>query len=479
MNITFFAKNMEQGYSGGRYHSWLMAEALAMSGHSVTYITNCVPEFISDCRLNPAFGKVKMIINGDWRQMSPSERQDIVVVVPHLAYLDGFFSLASDFAEEHDAKLVLLNFETPNWFNQNGAKRDPALWENWLNITESDCLVLSISKIGMEFAEKFYTRFPETTCFDFCHPSINDSAADVTAGVQCENRIIVITRFSDMHKGSELIANVLVKEMKGYTLTVTVGSTQLGLQQQTTITRAAEALGIKAEFLFSISDRDKFAEIRKARLMLFPSLFEGFGYPPVEAGYCGTPCVCFDLPVLREVNAEYAAYAPPGDIAAFREIAGGVLDGCIKIKSNPDYYKFATQAAYAKRINSILSRYMARPTGKRKAGELSKISKIALENDLLAKRVANTIKSQQAKSVSIYGAGKNGMLIYCILAGLNVTVSEIYDDAQKGRLGSHKIRTYDDAETKDPVFVAISENNPVTAVITRKIAESGRVALGI
>ena len=79
----------------------------------------------------------------------------------------------------------------------------------------------------------------------------------------------------------------------------------------------------------------------------------------------------------------------------------------------------------------------------------------------------------------IYGAGKNGMLIYCILAGPNVTVDEIYDDAQKGRLGSHKIRTYDDAETKDPVFVAISENNPVTASITRKIVESERIALSI
>ena len=38
-----------------------------------------------------------------------------------------------------------------------------------------------------------------------------------------------------------------------------------------------------------------------ARVVLFPSLYEGFGLPAVEAQWAGTPLVCSDLPVLREV----------------------------------------------------------------------------------------------------------------------------------------------------------------------------------
>ena len=48
-----------------------------------------------------------------------------------------------------------------------------------------------------------------------------------------------------------------------------------------------------------------------AKLVLFPSLYEGFGLPAVEAQWAGTPLVCSDLPVLREVAGEGALFAPP------------------------------------------------------------------------------------------------------------------------------------------------------------------------
>ena len=50
-----------------------------------------------------------------------------------------------------------------------------------------------------------------------------------------------------------------------------------------------------------------------ASLLAFPSRYEGFGLPPVEAFACGTPVVASDLPVLREVCGEHATYAATGD----------------------------------------------------------------------------------------------------------------------------------------------------------------------
>lgn len=53
-----------------------------------------------------------------------------------------------------------------------------------------------------------------------------------------------------------------------------------------------------------------------ARAFVFPSLAEGFGIPPLEAMSMGTPVVCADIPVLREVNRDAAVYVDPHDPAS-------------------------------------------------------------------------------------------------------------------------------------------------------------------
>ncbi len=53
-----------------------------------------------------------------------------------------------------------------------------------------------------------------------------------------------------------------------------------------------------------------------ASLTVLPSRYEGFGFPVVESMACGTPVVCSDIPVLREVAGDAALYAAPDDIPA-------------------------------------------------------------------------------------------------------------------------------------------------------------------
>jgi glycosyltransferase involved in cell wall biosynthesis len=53
-----------------------------------------------------------------------------------------------------------------------------------------------------------------------------------------------------------------------------------------------------------------------AALLAYPSVYEGFGLPPLEAFATGVPVVASDLPVVREVTGELAALAPVGDAAA-------------------------------------------------------------------------------------------------------------------------------------------------------------------
>jgi alpha-1,3-rhamnosyl/mannosyltransferase len=58
-------------------------------------------------------------------------------------------------------------------------------------------------------------------------------------------------------------------------------------------------------------DRELAALYRGARVVALPSWYEGFGLPALEAAALGAPVVASDLPVLREVMADAALYAPP------------------------------------------------------------------------------------------------------------------------------------------------------------------------
>ncbi|HST64100.1 MAG TPA: glycosyltransferase family 1 protein [Mycobacteriales bacterium] len=63
-----------------------------------------------------------------------------------------------------------------------------------------------------------------------------------------------------------------------------------------------------------------------AELLAFPSVYEGFGLPPLEAFATGVPVVASDLPVVREVTGELAALAPVGDAAALAAALRATLD---------------------------------------------------------------------------------------------------------------------------------------------------------
>ena len=65
---------------------------------------------------------------------------------------------------------------------------------------------------------------------------------------------------------------------------------------------------------------------RRARLVVTPSLWEGFGLPVLEAMATGTPLVASDIPVHREVAGDAALFAPATDAGALADAIERVWD---------------------------------------------------------------------------------------------------------------------------------------------------------
>lgn len=89
----------------------------------------------------------------------------------------------------------------------------------------------------------------------------------------------------------------------------------------------AERLGVHNAIVeLPFLDRRILAALyRRVAVLLQPSAAEGFGLPVAEAMACGAAVVASDLPVLREVGGEAAAYCAPGDVGAWAAIVKSIL----------------------------------------------------------------------------------------------------------------------------------------------------------
>ncbi|MCL4507520.1 MAG: glycosyltransferase family 4 protein [Chloroflexi bacterium] len=91
--------------------------------------------------------------------------------------------------------------------------------------------------------------------------------------------------------------------------------------------RVVHELGLTGLVRFTgfVADEDLPALYSLADAFAFPSVYEGFGLPPLEALACGAPVVCSDASSLPEVMGDAALLVPPLDVRGWMLALGRVL----------------------------------------------------------------------------------------------------------------------------------------------------------
>lgn len=82
-----------------------------------------------------------------------------------------------------------------------------------------------------------------------------------------------------------------------------------------------ETLGLQGQVQFTgyIPQQDLPIVYNLATLFVYPTLYEGFGLPALEAMACGTPVVTSDIASLPEIVGEAGILVPPGDQQALSQ----------------------------------------------------------------------------------------------------------------------------------------------------------------
>ncbi len=102
------------------------------------------------------------------------------------------------------------------------------------------------------------------------------------------------------------------------------------------------ALGLEDKVLFPgyITPEDKAALLSGARVFAYPSLYEGFGFPALEAQACGTPLLAGNTSSLPEVVGKGGVLVPPQDVQA-------IFQGLLRLVEDQSLRNEVVAAGYA------------------------------------------------------------------------------------------------------------------------------------
>ena len=120
------------------------------------------------------------------------------------------------------------------------------------------------------------------------------------------NPYIVFLGSHDKHKN----ADIILKAMKDPALD-SISLVFIG-DNKSLISRVKNLNLIdRVHFLGIVEDSEIGFIISQAKALVFPSYYEGFGLPPLEAALLGTPSICSNRPAMNEIMDGVALFADP------------------------------------------------------------------------------------------------------------------------------------------------------------------------
>lgn len=117
-------------------------------------------------------------------------------------------------------------------------------------------------------------------------------------------------------------------------------------------------MGASVRFLGPVAEADLPALYSDAVAFVFPSEYEGFGLPVLEAMACGAPVVCANTSSLPEVAGPAALYFDPLNVAGIADTLNNLLGNpALQAQLRPQGLHQAAQFSWERAAAQTLALY--------------------------------------------------------------------------------------------------------------------------
>ncbi len=190
-------------------------------------------------------------------------------------------------------------------------------------ISRNLSMVLTVSDFSRNDIQHHLPNL-KNECITVTHEAANGSyhRVDKKAALQTVNQkfgiegtYILTLGALDPRKNTELVIEKFIELKKENHIEAKLVIVGVPHWQQTKFYHIIQRSNLSADIIFTpfISEDDLVLLYNGATLFLYPSLYEGFGIPPLEAMACGTPVITSNTTSLPEVVADAAFLIDPRD----------------------------------------------------------------------------------------------------------------------------------------------------------------------
>lgn len=340
MDLLFLIHN-GRTIRGGTYSIFKFAEYLAKRGQKVTIMCNFFPKFWVNNPLPNSLevhivphirwkfkgiGKIDSIMeNVYYNLMGESHFTEIDFIIGH-QLVSGI--RAYRLGREYHIPIVTFVFESPEWLQftywkqiDEDKNRSKYLnkWKRFQEAMNNSKVVIANSVKTSEMTKK---SLDNSIDIRVVYPGIPDIIS--IHDKRKKEQIIYVGALSNAKNVDEIIKAMSFIRNPPRLIICGDGYKKSSLKS------LVNKLNVNCEFRGVITDKEKWKLISESKLMVFPSSFEGFGMPPMEALACGVPCICSDIPILREVYEDKVEYFEEHNVNQLTREIRYLLD-------NPDY----------------------------------------------------------------------------------------------------------------------------------------------
>lgn len=276
--------------TGGRYYCWFIASALQELGFEVTVYTNQKPVF-GEYFAKYTSPEVKVVV--------PKARQLEVIDVQADIYIGSPISgnvAAATLGAKYNKPAYAFIFDPFPMMDKYLGKKT---YTNWLpliaKLRSTKTNIISLCDSTSEYIYEWLNKRPDQV-FPI-YPAINDREFDPTPRKR-EDYVVFISRLVK-HKNFDHV----LKACKDLDINLKVVSSVDGVNAERQVRDMK--MQKKVDFHMECTDAEKWEIIKKARVVVNGSKFEGFGMWFIEAITCGTPTVCYDYPTIREITKKH------------------------------------------------------------------------------------------------------------------------------------------------------------------------------